>query len=371
MARHRMVDEFIELAQIDAETKNERRMADRLKEKLEALGFSVTEDEAGETIGGNAGNLYAVLPGELPGELMFCAHMDRVPPGNGICPVVDEAAGTITSDGSTILAADDLAGVEAILEGVRQAVESGQPHQTIEVVFTVCEEISLQGSLHFDCSRLRSKIGYVLDTSGAVGRIVSRAPYKGVLTLDVWGKASHAGNYPERGVNAIMAAAHILDGLPEGRLGPEATSNFGVISGGSNIGTVCDHVTIQAELRNHDKDGLLSYLEEVKSHCRKRISETQARLEIKFEIAYDGFRVDEDEAVMRRLLDAMRAMGVEPSIQMGMGGMDANNFCSRGLRCVGVAVGYNDPHALYEKITIPEFIKAAELVRRIVLSPVR
>ena len=75
--KERIVDEFCELVSIDAPTYRERKLADVLTNKLEALGFTVTEDQAGTEIGGDCGNLFATLPGTLKGEpLLFSAHMD-------------------------------------------------------------------------------------------------------------------------------------------------------------------------------------------------------------------------------------------------------------------------------------------------------
>ena len=77
--KQRLLNEFLELVQIDSASKDERLMADALKPRLEALGFTVTEDDAGEKIGGTAGNLIDVLEGQKAAPaLLFCAHMDRV-----------------------------------------------------------------------------------------------------------------------------------------------------------------------------------------------------------------------------------------------------------------------------------------------------
>ena len=105
----RIVQSFLEMVQINSQTKNERAIADYLKGKLQELGLTVTEDQAGAAIGGNAGNVIGVLEGvaEKP-ALLFSAHMDRVTPGENIKPVVEGEI--IKSSGDTILVADDCAG---------------------------------------------------------------------------------------------------------------------------------------------------------------------------------------------------------------------------------------------------------------------
>lgn len=358
---------FLKLVKINAESKKERLIADYLKQELKKLGCTVQEDNVGMKIGGNAGNIIARLQGDKAGNILFCAHMDRVEPGKNIKPQIDN--GIITSDGTTILAADDLAGVAAILAGIAKVTESGQEHSSVEIVFSVCEEQAILGSKYLDYSQLHSKYGFVLDTSGHIGRIVNKAPNKGIVTIKVFGKASHAGNFPERGVNAIMAAAHILDGLKEGRLGPEATANFGSIyGGGDNIGTVCDSVVIRGEIRNHDLAALYKYYEYVKDYCAVRIKDTKATFTIDFDLNYKGFYVKENDPMMRFLLTEIGKMNITSHIETGMGGMDANNFNANGIRAVGVAIGYSDPHALQESIVMDDLTKAGELVYRLIME---
>ena len=124
--QERLVDEFLTLVQIDSFAGEERDVADYLRRQLTRLGLNVMEDDAGKTIGGNAGNIIARMPGQSDKPtIMFSAHMDRVAPGKGIKPVIED--GTIKSDGSTILGADDAAGIAAILEAVRVVQEAEIP----------------------------------------------------------------------------------------------------------------------------------------------------------------------------------------------------------------------------------------------------
>ena len=107
MKRERLIQEFEELARIDSISFQERQMADCLKGKLKELGFEVLEDQAGEQYGGNAGNIYGFLKGTRKGPgILLSAHMDTVQPGIGKTPVVHKDE-TITSQGDTVLGADD------------------------------------------------------------------------------------------------------------------------------------------------------------------------------------------------------------------------------------------------------------------------
>ena len=101
--RKRLLAEFLELTRIDSPTKNERQIADILKDRLINLNMTVTEDQAGLVIGGNCGNVYAYLKGNLTQApvVLLSAHMDTVDPCLGIEPILQN--GLITSTGSTIL----------------------------------------------------------------------------------------------------------------------------------------------------------------------------------------------------------------------------------------------------------------------------
>lgn len=193
ISQERLTQDFLNLTAVSSESLDERRTADLLKMKLQETGFSVFEDDAGQKLGGNAANLYGFLNGTISGEpLLFSAHMDTVKPGMNKKPILHEG-GVFTSDGTTVLGADDAAGLAEILEGIRSVRESGQPHRDIEILFPVAEEIYIQGSGVFDFDRIRAKEAYVLDMSGEVGSAAVRAPSLISFRVTVNGRASHAG----------------------------------------------------------------------------------------------------------------------------------------------------------------------------------
>ena len=125
MENESMYAELLELITTDSASGKESAIARLVMGKLEALGFTVTTDNAGETFGGECGNVLGVREGELDGALLLCSHMDRVPEGLGIHPV--ERDGVLYSDGSTILAADDISGVCAIFDGQRRVLAARSP----------------------------------------------------------------------------------------------------------------------------------------------------------------------------------------------------------------------------------------------------
>ncbi len=96
-----VIDYFMQLISIDSESLNERAMIDTLTRDLQELGASTFEDTCHHNTGGNAGNLFATIPGSInKPPILLCAHVDTVKPGNGIKAVIED--GVIHSDGTTI-----------------------------------------------------------------------------------------------------------------------------------------------------------------------------------------------------------------------------------------------------------------------------
>lgn len=366
MNTNRIVDEFLRLIAIPSPSFHERQMADALKETLLALGCEISEDDTGAQIGGTAGNVTALLRGTIGTPVMFAAHMDRVPNGDHIRPVIQD--GKITSDGTTILAADDVSGIASILEGLRLLRESGQPHCDVEIVFTVCEERLVTGSRYLDFGSFRSRNAYCMDSPGPTGRIVNAAPSKALLHVDVYGKPAHAGQFPEKGVNALTAAAKILAEINDGRIDPETTANWGIISAGSVLNVVCDHVRFSGEVRSRDPEKLRAYIQYAEQHCREVISRTAATCQVQVEPCFDGFCVSPDEEILTTLCGVLREHGLEPIIEGGGGGMDANRFNANGIRSVGVATGYSKNHSTAEELSIPDLQKAGQVVCGLILA---
>lgn len=365
----RMVKEILELMAISSPSYGERNMADILKKRLTELGCEVEEDAVGSLIGGTAGNIIARLKGDGRGEaVLLSAHMDRVPNGDGIRPLIRD--GVMTSDGSTILAADDLAGVVSILEGLRLLRESGLPHGDVEVVFTVCEENKTQGSRNFDCSSLRAKNGYCLDSSGRIGRVICAAPSIVQLFIDVYGRAAHAGAEPEKGVNALKGAAKILAGMEEGRLDFETTSNWAIMQTGAakNTNVVCPHARLIGEVRSHDPKKVEAYIAYVQRCCETALAGSEASFTFSRGNDLTCFCIAEDAPVVTVLTDVMKELNVVPKVEKGGGGMDANWFNAGGIATVGVATGYMKNHTFEELLYLEDLQKSGEMVYRLILA---
>ncbi len=362
MENQRMYNELIELLTTDSASGEENQIAALLIDKLTALGFTVTTDDAGETFGGHCGNVLAVLDGSLPGSLLLCSHMDRVPNGLGIKPV--EKDGILYSDGTTILAADDISGVCAILEGVRQVLESGKPHPRLELYFTVGEEAGLYGAKATDVSIFQSKIGYIFDSPGGIGRFVNAAPGRYQLGADITGLAAHAGNEPEKGIDAAKIMCDMLSGLKQGRLDPVTTSNFPILGTGSTApNVVCDSASFRGEARSRDSKTLQDYVQYFEKHCTDVAQEKEAGIKIIKEESFLPFLIPEDHPALQTARKACQIMGLNFRAEPGGGGMDANIFNAKGMACIGVATGYTKNHTKAEQLILEDFFLSGDLAR--------
>ncbi|HPT82328.1 MAG TPA: M20/M25/M40 family metallo-hydrolase [Limnochordia bacterium] len=363
--KQRLLDEFLALVQVDAASKDERLMADALKPKLEALGFTVTEDDAGARIGGNTGNLIAVLEGTKDAPaLLFCAHMDRVEPGRGIKPVLKD--GVIRSDGTTILAADDVAGIAAILEAVRTLQEQQIPHGRLEILFTVAEEGGLHGAKNVDPSRLKAQAGYFLDTGGPVGTIVVQAPAQKNISATIHGRAAHAGVAPEKGISAIVVAAEALTKMKLGRIDPETTANVGVIRGGVATNIIPDRVEFQGEARSLDQEKLNRQVEHMVEVIKTTCAAHGVEADVVVTDSYSSFRLTQEDHVVQLAVKAAQSLGLEPRIEKTGGGSDANIINGYGIPSVILGLGYTNVHTTDEAMPVDQLEAAAQYVLQII-----
>jgi tripeptide aminopeptidase len=353
----RLLETFLGLVRIDNPSGEEATIAAHVRGLLEAIGLTVEEDAVH--------NLLARMPGDgVP--LLLNAHMDSVTPCRGVRPVV--ADGVVRSSGDTVLGADDLAGVAAIVEGVRATLERGGTHRAAEVLFTVQEEIGLRGAAIFDTGKLRAREGVTLDSGGDFGGITVGAPSQDSLYMLVAGRAAHAGVAPEQGINAIVVAARALTAMPLGRIDEETTANVGIIKGGDATNIIPAQVELWGEARSHDHDKLVDQVKAMVAALEDAARAHDARVQVEITHKYDAYRLAEDLPIIQRAVAILRAMGVEPRFEISGGGSDVNIFARRSLSVANLSVGYRAIHSTDEHIAIADLSRAAEMVARLLVK---
>lgn len=361
----RVIEEFLELVRLDSVSGKERLIADLLKEKLLALGLEVWEDKAGREVGSNTGNVIGRLPGGGRGPvLLLCAHMDTVEPGHGVKPLIEEEV--IRSSGDTILGADDKAGIVAILEVLRLVRENHIEHGGLEVAFTIWEEGGLYGAKNLDYNLITARIGFVLDSDGPPGTIVTRAPSQDKIGATIRGRAAHAGINPEDGINAIQVASHAIAQMKVGRIDPETTSNIGIISGGKAINIVPDSVTVQGEARSLDTKKREAQTAHMCDAIQEAAEKFGANAEIVTETIYPDFNLGEESPPVRIAVQAAGNLGLTPGLEKTGGGSDANIFNSRGIATAVLGIGMKKVHTTEEYITVSDLVDNARYLFEVI-----
>lgn len=365
----RLIEEFCELVSIDATSYREREMANLLIRKLTELGFEVEEDRVGESIGGNSGNLYGYLKGDLEGTpLLFSAHMDTVVPGNNKKAIVWED-GRITSDGTTVLGADDLSGITAILEAVRTMKELGLPHRDIELLFPVAEEVYILGSSLFDYRKIKAKEAYVLDLDGPVGTAARKAPTLVSLTAKIIGKASHAGFAPEQGIHAIAIAAEAITRMEQGRIDEETAVNIGQIEGGTARNIVPEECSLKGEVRSLNHEKAIREAEKLITILKDTAAKHGARCEVEKSFGCIAYEIARKHPVILRFEKACEELHLPVQLIDTFGGSDNNNFVRNGITGIVLACGMNRVHSCQEYSTVEELMCCSELVLKLMTQP--
>jgi tripeptide aminopeptidase len=359
-----LLKNFFEILKIKSISRNERNLFDFIKIKLENLGLTVFEDDSGSKFEGNTGNLIAtytpkVIKNNPP--IFLSAHLDTVPHNSIVDPEIIEGK-IINRNSSEILGSDDKAAIAAILEAFSFLINNNIPTGIIYIIFTVGEELALFGSRYIDTRLIDAQYGFVFDADGSVGSIINKAPYHNRLNFKIFGKASHAGVSPDKGINSIKSAALAIADMPSGRIDEETTCNIGIIKGGVETNIVPELTEVNAEARSMDMDKLNKLTNEMIDHFLKASNLSGTRLEYEILREYDGYEIAMDSVTIKIAKYAFDKIGIKPKIKSTGGGSDTNNFNSKGMEAVNLSSGIENCHSAEEYIKVEELGKLVKLI---------
>jgi tripeptide aminopeptidase len=365
----RLKDLFLELVQIDSLSRREHAVAVRIQREAESAGASCHFDNAGEKVRGDSGNLIAKIAGNVAGAPAFllAAHMDTVAPGEGVKPIVE--GDVIRTDGSTVLGGDDKSGCAVICEVLHRLRELEIPHGPIEAVFTICEEIGLQGARNLDLALIAAKEALVYD-SDAPGHLVIRAPSSVGMRFTVKGLEAHAGVAPERGLSAIKIASTAIAAMNLGRIDDETTANLGVIEGGRAGNIVPGEVVVRGEARSRSAAKLQAQVDHMVACFKDAVASASvmvdgkryaATLDHSVSRGFDGMNVPEDAPLVKKVIEAARRLGHTLEPQGTGGGCDANILNQRGIVAANVGTGMREIHTTREWLDVNDMIAAVDL----------
>lgn len=323
------------------------------------------------------GNLVVKLPGAgRKGQkpLLFMTHMDTVPLCAGAKPKVSGKRVVNELEGTTALGGDNRTGCAVLVTLAAELIAQNLPHPPITLLFTVREESGLYGAKHLDPADLGGPtMGFNFDGKAAADVIVG-AIGADRWTVDIRGKAAHAGVAPEKGISATMvlalAMAEVYDGGWFGKVvkdGREGTSNVGLVgtpdgrSAGDATNVVTDFVHVKGESRSHDakfgRDITAAYKAAFTSAASK-VKDSEGRAaKVKFasRLDYVPFRLKADAPVVEKAEAAVRAVGREPNLRVTNGGLDANWMVKHGIPTVTFGAGQNEIHTVKEYVDLSEF----------------
>ena len=329
------------------------------------------------------GNLIVKLPGmgkKTANPLLFMTHMDTVPLCAGAKPKMQGTRVINENEGTTALGGDNRTGCAVLVTLVAELIKHKLAHPPLTLLFTVREESGLFGAKHLNPADLgEPAMGFNVDGRSA-GDVVIGAIGADRWTVDVRGKASHAGVAPERGISATMvvalAMAEVFAGGWWGKVkknSKEGTSNIGPVgtldgkSAGDATNVVTDFVHVKGESRSHDA----KFVREISAAYKKAFTSAANRVKdhegrsakVKFtsRLDYLPFRLKEDCAVAKKAAKAVRAIGRMPNLRVTNGGLDANWMVKHGIPTVTFGAGQNEIHTVKEFVDLTEFESGCRL----------
>jgi tripeptide aminopeptidase len=392
-----VLDRFLRYVRVDTQssfasesypsTASQLDLSRLLLEELRGLGLEDAELT-------EHGYVLATLPGTVPEAPVvgLIAHVDVSPdvPGTGVDPVVhrDYAGGRlelpgdpavvldpeelpalaarvghdlVTSDGTTLLGADDKAGVAEIMAAVAHlARRPDVPRATVRVAFTVDEETG-RGTDHFDLERFGADAAYTFDGSG-LGELELETFSAYQATVTIRGKAVHPGTAKGKLVNGVKLAAELVASLPSDRLSPETTEGREGFLHPTRITGNAAETTVTFLVRDHDDAQLDRHLEELRALVGAVAArEPRAELTVDVKEQYRNMRrfLDAHPRVVAAAEEAIRRAGVEVEHTIIRGGTDGSRLSERGLPTPNVFTGGQEYHSLREWASVQDMAAAA------------
>jgi len=351
---NKLIPTFIELVEIDSPSGQEGKIRKYLLAWLKRKGFKTRIDKTG--------NLYARRSGSIPTPVFLCAHKDTVEPGRGIKPKLKN--GYITSDGTTILGADNKAAIAAILVTVGSALEE-RPDLDIELLFTVKEETG-GGAEYIHSELLTHKQGVIFDYAAPLGQIIVKAPYITNFDILVIGKASHTC-FPEKGINSLLPTMDILQKFMPGKYdGGNTYRNTGKVKGGNGINIIPGLFSIQGEIRSLSSKSFIKHKDNL-SNIVSLVDKKYPRASI--QLSYDGYCAGYKHSTNSKLIKLVTSVledqlpDTKAQYVKVFGISDANSLSALGLEVVTISDSVEFPHTTDEKIKIENLEKLSAIIQ--------
>ncbi len=274
----------------------------------------------------------------------------------------------ITSDGTTLLGADDKAGIAEIFDAITYFVHHPQvKHGPIKIAVTPDEEIG-KGADHFDVQKFGADFAYTIDGE-TVGEVEDETFCADSVILTVHGVNVHPGYAKDRMVNSIKVASQIIEALPKNSLSPETTEKRDGYLHPHSISGNEEKTVIKFLIRAFTVDGLKRKENLLKEFCEDVLSH-HPKASYDFEVVeyYRNmkYKLDEDPRVVDYALEAVKRSGVQPVRHAIRGGTDGARLSYMGLLTPNIFAGGHNFHSRQEYISIQDMKKAVEVIINLV-----
>ncbi len=357
----RLLELFLTLTAIDGISGAEKEVNCYIQQFLRKLDLQPYEDDTATRVAGNSGNLICRLGSG--GDFVLLAHMDTARPTKALQARVQ--AERITSDQTTILGADNRAGIAALLYNLEKVHREKLPIRDFTVVFTVCEERNIEGSKQLKLDKA-IKRGFVLDSSLRPGKFIYSTYGAMGMDIKVMGKAAHSGLHPEEGISAIQTAAKAIAQLNLGKLAEHTTANIGLIKGGDAINVIPPETSMTGEVRALEKEQVIGTVDTIRQTFEQACREMGARLRFSTAWDFEPYKVARESETYQQVIRVLRQVGLAPQPVVSPGGSDANSLNVKGIPTVNLGIGAQNPHSNEEFILLEDLQKNADIVDNLI-----
>lgn len=274
----------------------------------------------------------------------------------------------IVTDGTTLLGADDKAGVAAIISAVERLLASDAPHGTIKICFTPDEEIG-RGADHFDVEKFAADYAYTVD-GGPLGELEYENFNAAAAVVKFAGVSIHPGSAKDKMKNAQLMAMEFNALLPADQI-PAKTEGYEGFFHLCDMQGDCENATLIYIIRDHDR----ALFEQKKQVMQQAADEICARwgagsCTLSLKDSYYNMKeiIDDHMYTIERAKAAMLALGIEPVIVPIRGGTDGARLSFMGLPCPNLCTGGENFHSRFEFLSIESLDRVVDIVERIALD---
>lgn len=358
-----------------------------LVEELRELGLEAYQDEHGYVYGSLKARVREAVP-----TIGFIAHLDTAPDMDGKCtspkvfhyqggdielnqhytmkvsdfPILTEMVGEelITTDGNTLLGADDKAGIAIIMDALDQLITKNVQHGDIKVAFTPDEEIA-RGADLFDVASFDADFAFTID-GGKLGELQYENFNAASVHLSIQGKNVHPGSAKNIMINSQEIAMELHSLIPEAEK-PQYTQGYEGFYLLTDISGTVDHTKMSYILRDHDREKFeekKKLMVEIVSFLNKKY---HGIIQMDVADSYYNMRemVEPHQEILNLAQESMEELGIEPVIEPIRGGTDGSRLSYMGLICPNLFTGGYNFHGRFEFIPTSSMKKASELLVKI------